>query len=153
MRIGGDEAASGEPASEAGRTCSGAGGNEDTQSAAQAATPPTHERTAMSEPRVSQERLEEAIGIRQARPTWSGEPQVGFDVELGSMLDLRDARSANARLRARCEALEKALRTIRDFDDTWSHRGHKPSEAGHECRMCWIMKTVDAALAGKVGDE
>lgn len=50
-------------------------------------------------------------------------------------------------LRASVNAMRAALGTIRGFDDPWSHRGHEPSEVGHECRMCWIMKMAHAALA------
>lgn len=65
-------------------------------------------------------------------------------------IDSHRVRLLIARLRraeARAERLEKALRKIRGWDDPWSHRGHESSEAGHECRVCWIMKETAIALA------
>jgi len=46
----------------------------------------------------------------------------------------------------RIETLVVALRNIRGFDDPLAHRGHEPAETGHECRMCWIMRTCADAL-------
>ena len=68
-------------------------------------------------------------------------------VLLGSNRPLERERTRADALAALNERLRGALREIRGFDDTWAHRGHEPSEFGHECRTCWIMRAVAAALA------
>lgn len=66
------------------------------------------------------------------RESWSGEPEVGYTTQLGSMLDLRDARARIAELERQVaearelvhemrqvEAARKWCEVKRVFDSTW----------------------------------
>lgn len=107
--------------------------------------------------RAARESLEgQVAALREALAEWDTLDREGFMVT--GLLDrtrtvLADTAAAATELvqrirREAAEPLREALREIRGCDDTWAHRGHEPGEVGHECRMCWIMRTVARALAG-----
>lgn len=86
-----------------------------------------------------------AAETRRAHSNWVGieEREHTIVIYLG---ELKRAEAERDRLREQVAKLREAMREIRGFDDPWSHH-HSPDHAGHECRMCWILKTVDKALA------